>query len=137
MQAWLQINASRPLALLSDTQDIHPDLVLLSHISTPTKMRMISSLISGSPTSLNLKKKKKRLSLVLPFHLDFPHLFFFFWLFAFYWATLAAHGGSQARGRIGAVATSLHHSSQQRRILNPLSKARDGTHNLMVPRRIR
>ena len=30
----------------------------------------------------------------------------------------------------------LHHSSQQRRILNPLSEARDQTHNLMVPSRI-
>ena len=26
----------------------------------------------------------------------------------------------------------LHHNSQQCQILNPLSKARDGTHNLMV-----
>ena len=31
----------------------------------------------------------------------------------------------------------LHRSSQQRRILNPLSKARDWTRNLMVPSRIR
>jgi len=31
----------------------------------------------------------------------------------------------------------LHHSSQQRQILNPLSKARDQTRNLMVPSRIR
>jgi len=31
----------------------------------------------------------------------------------------------------------LHHSSRQRRILNPLSEARDQTHNLMVPSRIR
>ena len=30
----------------------------------------------------------------------------------------------------------LHHSSWQRRILNPLSEARDRTHNLMVPSRI-
>ena len=30
----------------------------------------------------------------------------------------------------------LHHSSQQRWILDPLSKARDRTHNLMVPNRI-
>ena len=29
-----------------------------------------------------------------------------------------------------------HHSSQQRRILNPLSKARDRTRNLMVPSQI-
>ena len=30
----------------------------------------------------------------------------------------------------------LQHSSRQRQILNPLSRARDGTHNLMVPGRI-
>ena len=30
----------------------------------------------------------------------------------------------------------LHHSSWQRRILNPLSKARDGTRNLMDPSRV-
>ena len=30
----------------------------------------------------------------------------------------------------------LHHSSQQHRILNPLSKARDRTHNPVVPSRI-
>ena len=31
----------------------------------------------------------------------------------------------------------LHHSSRQRRILNPLGEARDRTHNLTVPSRIR
>ena len=31
----------------------------------------------------------------------------------------------------------LHHSSRQRRIVNPLSKGRDQTGNLMVPSRIR
>ena len=31
---------------------------------------------------------------------------------------------------------SLHHSSRQRRILNPLSEARERTRNLMVPSRI-
>ena len=36
-----------------------------------------------------------------------------------------AYGGSQARGQIRAVAAGLHHRSQQRQILNPLSKARD------------
>ena len=30
----------------------------------------------------------------------------------------------------------LHHSSRQSQILNPLRKARDRTHNLMVPSRI-
>ena len=64
-----------------------------------------------------------------------------------------AYGGSQARGPIGAVATSLRQShsnagselnlqptSQLKAtpgIFNPLSKATDRTRNLMVPRRIR
>ena len=39
-------------------------------------------------------------------------------------------------GLIAAVATGLHHGSPQRWILNPLSKARDQTRNLMVPSRI-
>ena len=47
------------------------------------------------------------------------------------------YGGFQARGLIGAAATSLHHSSEQRPILDPMSKARDRTHNLMVPSLIR
>jgi len=62
-----------------------------------------------------------------------------------------AYGGSQARGLMGAVAPAyaratamwdpsrvcdLHHSSWQHQILNPLSKSRDQTHNLMVPSRI-
>ena len=63
---------------------------------------------------------------------------------------MAYGGGSQVRGRIGAVATGLyqshsnarselcllHHSSWQCRILNPLSKARYQTRNLMVPSQI-
>ena len=35
---------------------------------------------------------------------------FIFCLFAFSRAAYVAHGGSQARGRIGAVATGLHHN---------------------------
>ena len=35
---------------------------------------------------------------------------FFFGLFAISWAAPAAYGGSQARGRIGAVATGLRQS---------------------------
>ena len=72
--------------------------------------------------------------------------------FCLFRATPAAYGGSQARSRIRATAAGLHHSpatpdpshvcnlrpsAQQRRILNPLSEARDGTRNLIVPRRIR
>ena len=58
---------------------------------------------------------------------------FFVFLFR---AALAAYEGSQARDPIGAVAAGLHHSSQQRWILNPLSKTMDQTHNLMVPSRV-
>ena len=58
-----------------------------------------------------------------------------------------AYGDYQARGQIGAVAASLCHSHSnarskphlsstpqltQHQILNPLSKAGDRTHNLMV-----
>ena len=73
----------------------------------------------------------------------YPHLYFC--LFATSWAAPAAYGDSQARGLIGAIATAtrdpsrvcnLHHSSLQRRIVNPLSKGRDRTCNLMVPSRI-
>ena len=69
---------------------------------------------------------------------------FFFCIFR---AMPIAYRGSQAKGRIGAVATSLHHShtatpdpshvcnlhhsSWQCRILNPLDEARARTHIFM------
>ena len=64
----------------------------------------------------------------------------------------ATCGDSQARGLIWAVAAGLHqshsnatpsyicdlhHSSRQHQSLNPLSEARDQTHNLTVPSQIR
>ena len=70
--------------------------------------------------------------------------FFFFFFFCHLRATPGAYGSSQARCRIGAVAAShshshtrfelhcdLHHSSQQRQILNALREARDQTRILM------
>ena len=69
--------------------------------------------------------------------------FFFFLSFR---AAPAAYGGSQARDPIRAVAAGLHHrhsntrselQARQCRILHPLSEARDRTHILMVPSRIR
>ena len=79
---------------------------------------------------------------------------FFFVFLLFLWAAPAAYGGSQDRGPIGAVAASLRQShsnagSEPRllptpqltatpdRIVNPLSKGRDRTRNLVVPSRIR
>ena len=50
----------------------------------------------------------KRWELVLSLEkILFSKFIFYFCLFAISWASPAAHGGSQARGRIGAVATSL------------------------------
>ena len=54
-----------------------------------------------------------------------PQILFFFFPCLFFRVTPTAHGGTQARGRIRAVAAGLHHSSQQCWILNPLSEARD------------
>ena len=61
-----------------------------------------------------------------------PELLFF----GLFRTTPVAHGGSQARGRTRTIAAGLYHSSRQRRILNPLSRARDPTRNLMVPSQI-
>ena len=41
---------------------------------------------------------------------SFVYLIFFFFVFCLYRAAPAAYGGSQARGQIAAVATSLHQS---------------------------
>ena len=75
--------------------------------------------------------------------------FFSFHLFR---AAPTAYGGSQTRGLIRATVPAyarasatqdpscicdLHHSPQQRWILNPLSEARDQTHNLIIPSWIR
>ena len=72
---------------------------------------------------------------------------FFFFTFIVFRASCAAYGSSQARGQIGAIAASphhshsktsypshicnLHYSSQKCRIFNTLSKARDRTRILM------
>ena len=73
--------------------------------------------------------------------------FFFFCIFR---VTPVAYEGSQARGPTGVTAAGLYHHSHSntesepllqptpqlmatRQILNPLSEARDWTHNFMVP----
>ena len=42
-------------------------------------------------------------------------VFVFFRLFAISWAAPVAYGGSQVRGRIGAIAAGLHHSHSSAR----------------------
>ena len=80
---------------------------------------------------------------------SFPFFFSFLFLsFCCFKAAPMAYRGSQARGQIRAIAACLsqsqskarykprlwlHHGSQQCQILNPLSEARDRTHNPMVP----
>ena len=102
-------------------------------------------------TTFHLYCDTVRKTLLALFGFFFP-LIYLFSLFAFSGAAPAADGGSQARGRIGAVATGLRQSHSnagsephlqpapqltQCLILNPLSKARDRTRNLMVPSWIR
>ena len=55
-------------------------------------------------------------------HFYFILLFYFLFIyfFAFSRAASVAHGGSQARGLIGAVATSLRHSHSSARSQLPL-----------------
>ena len=52
--------------------------------------------------------------------LFFSFFLFFFFFFLLFRAEPTAYGGSQAMGPVGATAASLHHSSRQCRILNPL-----------------
>ena len=80
--------------------------------------------------------------------LTYIYMYIFCCCFCLFRAVLMAYGGSQARDWIRAVAaglhhrhsnagTKLHHSSWQHQILNPLSKARDGTCVLMDASQIR
>ena len=77
---------------------------------------------------------------------------FFFFVLCLFRASPAAHGGSQARGWIGAVAAILSHSHSNARSKPrlrptpqltatphpyPLSKARDQTCTLMDPSQVR
>ena len=64
-------------------------------------------------------------------------LFIYSLLFCFFRAMHVAYGSSQARGQIRTVYASLYHSSQQCRILRPLSKARDQTCILTDTSRVR
>ena len=70
------------------------------------------------------------------------HNFYLFIYFCLFGATPLAHGGSQARSQIGAIAASLRHThsnagSEQYLQPTPLSKARDLTHMLMDRSQIR
>ena len=55
--------------------------------------------------------------------------FFFFFFFLLFRATLVAYGGSQARGQIGAVATSHSHTGSEPATYTTVhSSARSLTH---------
>ena len=69
--------------------------------------------------------------LVVHVHDTYICIYFFFVFFSISWASPVAYGDSQTRGRIGAIAAGLHHSSWQCRIFNPLSETRDRTRILM------
>ena len=57
------------------------------------------------------------------------HFILFFCLFAFSRATPTAYGGSQARGLIGALAASLHHSQPQQHEIQATSVIYTTAHN--------
>ena len=64
----------------------------------------------------------------------------FCFVFCFQGRTCTAYGSSQARGLIRATSatyTTAHCNTRQWRIHNSLREARDRTHNVMVPSRIR
>ena len=61
-----------------------------------------------------------------PWHMEVPRLGVYLEL------QLLAYATATAMPDPSHICNS-HHSSQQHRMLNPLSKARDQTHNLMVP----
>ena len=107
-------------------------------------------------TSFSLTKNPVRRHDSHPFLSLFFFLFLFFLSFSFFFfCLLGLHLQPMEVPRLGVeselellaytTATAmqdpscvckLHHSSWQRRILNPLSKAKDQTHNLMVPSQI-
>ena len=81
----------------------------------------------------------------------YPFIFYFI-LFLLFKATLVAYASSQAGVKLELQSLAytpatakwdpslicyLHHSSQQHQILYPLSEARDRTHSLMDPNRVR
>ena len=71
-----------------------------------------------TPQVQHIKGVPKTLSKEVNILIQFFFLFFFFFcLFAFSRAAHAAYGGSQARGLIGTIAASLHHSHSNARSL--------------------
>ena len=77
-----------------------------------------------------LGDKSSSWRMVFLFYILFFILFYFF-------VFLVAYGGSQARGGIRSCSHRPTPQPQQRRILNPLIEARDGTCVLMDPSRVR
>ena len=110
-------------SILMDTSQV-PNL--LSHNRTPVVLIFIS-LVTDNFDHLFMYSWTFLEKCLFKFFALFIYLF----IYCLFRATLAAHGGSQARGHISALASSLCHSSQQHQILNPLSKTRYRTCLLM------
>ena len=63
---------------------------------------------------------------IIPYHhMVYSHPILYCIEFCLFRAAPVARGGSQARGPMGAIAVSLHHSLWQHRTLNSLSEAAD------------
>ena len=105
---------------------------VFSYVSlSPWKILVGTELFTVSKVCLFLECHELGIICSLFFHLA---TCFFFFSFSLFRAAPAAYGGSQARGRIRATATGLHHShmshicdlqhsSRKHRVFNPLSEA--------------
>ena len=103
----------------------------LKKLPQPLQPSAMTTLISQQHQDKPFHQQKSHNSLKAQMIAIFSNNFFV----CVFRATPTAYGRSQARGQIGATAAGLHHSSQQRQILNPLSEARDQTRVLMEPQR--
>ena len=95
---------------------------------------MLQVVILGSGIHFNeyLNMQKQNLGTI---RIDGIYIYIIYY-FGLFRTAPSAYGSFQTRGQTRAAAASLHHSSQQRRILNPLSEARDRTHVLMDPSQV-
>ena len=144
---------SKPVWVLLTDQMLSPSLGQVCQsgglsLAYRTKCLQHSECSMMDPTYCSLLLHMPAQGIIYPEIPDTPHNFLppCFCLFIYFRAVPKAYGISQARGRIGAAAASLHHShsnagsqdlsnicdlhhsSQQRRqILNPLIEAGDGT----------
>ena len=151
-QAWCLLMQDsvpfRPLKLLKQTNHMLPQALGVISFAC-----LLKSLPSTAPADAFCLWRQHLCGLAWHGDLQVVNIFFFtvlfFCFFLLFRAAPAVYWGSQARRsnqsyscqpppqpqqrQIWALVCHLHHSSRQLQTLNPPSKTRDRTHNLMVP----